>query len=335
MMITRLTKEIIAGGVLVGVEALLLYGHGGLLNRYPTTTASPKQANNVHYVPVTKLASVQNSRNWAGYEVTANTYKSVSASWQVPQMTSIRGVAAQWIGLGGVNSHELVQTGTIEQKHANGNPTADVFVEKLPNHAQNVMSVPLGSKISASITPAGNNQWTLSVSATYNGQTRNKSVTMNISPRYAQGMETSAEWIFEDPANTQGSLYHLGKTNPVTFGHVEANGQAIGTASALIMTGRAGQPRVEPTMMKKGAFTIQDVRGSFRRPFPVNSWGPGNGIIWQRQGGEFHISGPGFSITTSRSASGDGGLGISGGWSPLSHSIVIRVPQGLWGGISL
>ncbi len=333
MMITRLVKEIVAGGVLVGIEAALLYGHGGLLNRYQSTTASPKQANNVRYVPVTKLASVQNSQNWAGYEVTSHTYRSVSASWQVPEMVRTHGVAAQWIGLGGVNSHELVQTGTIEQQTGNSGPTADVFVEKLPNHAQNIMSVPLGSQISASITPTGNNQWTLSVSARYNGQTRSKSVTMDVSPRYAQGMETSAEWIFEDPANTQGSLYHLGKTKPVTFSHVEANSQAVGSASALIMTGRMGQPRVEPTMMKEGAFTVQTVRGSFRRPFPVNTLRPGNGVIWQQQGGGFSISGPGFSITSPGYGQSDGGG--SGGWPPFVHSVVIRVPKGPWGAMGL
>ena len=331
---TRLVKEVIAGGVLVGLEALLLYGHGGLFNRYPITTASPKQANNVRYVPVTKLASVQNSQNWAGYEVTSGTYTSVSASWRVPQVTSPRGVAAQWIGLGGVNSHELVQTGTIEQQSGNG-PTADVFVEKLPNHAQNIMSVPLGAQISASITPAGNNQWTLSISANYNGQTRTKSVTMNVSPNYALGMGTSAEWIFEDPANTQGSLYHLAKTQPVTFSHVEANGQAVGTASALIMTGGVGRPRVEPTMMKKGAFTVQDVRGWFRRPFPVSNWGPGSGVIREQQGGGFSISGPGFSITTPGYGDGAGTLGGWGGWTSFVHSVVIRIPRGPWTGVSL
>ncbi|WP_020374840.1 G1 family glutamic endopeptidase [Sulfobacillus thermosulfidooxidans] len=331
---TRIVKEIVAGGILVGIEAFLLYGHGHLLSRNVVPSSLSPTANTVSYAPVTKLASVQSSQNWAGYEVNSGTYQSVSASWQVPELMSARGVAAQWIGLGGVNSRDLLQTGTIEQQTANG-PTADVFVEKLPDHAQNIMTVPIGSTITASIAPAGPNQWNLSITANYQGQTRTKTVTMNVSSQYAQGMETSAEWIFEDPANTQGSLYHLARTQPVTFSHVEANDQAITSANALIMTGPQGQARVEPTLMKQGAFTTEDVRGPMRQRYLVHPWQPGSGVIWQGPGASFSISGPGFSITESGYGPGFQNLGSFGSWSSPIQPFIIQVPWTPWQNINL
>lgn len=276
---TRIVKEIVAGSVLVALEALLLYGHdlfGGQSNSAVLPTA-----NHVHYAPVTRLASIQHSQNWAGYEVTADSYRSVSATWRIPALSSSRGVAAQWIGLGGVNSRELIQTGTIEQQTRQG-PSADVFVEKLPNHAQNLMTVPIGASIAAAIVPGGVNQWKLTITARYQGQVHTKSVMMQISPAYARGIETSAEWIFEDPAHNRGALYPLATTQPLTFQNVEANNQPIGSASALIMTGRRGQAKVEPSMMRSGAFTVTDVRHASLRPYPWRRWRERTPVVvWQ------------------------------------------------------
>ncbi len=338
----RLLKEVLAGITLCGVEAFLLYGHGGAL---PQTGNAAQNAQSVKYAPVTKLASVQSSQNWAGYVVSSGTYKSVSASWTVPQLQGSQGVAAQWVGLGGVNSQDLLQTGTIEQAGSNGT-TAQVFVEELPQHAQDVMTVPVGAKISAAISPVNGSEWDLSVTSSYQGKTQTKTVPMTVASSYVAGMESSAEWIFEDPASTSGSLYPLGVTNNVTFSKVLTNNQPVTSASALVMTGADGQPEVEPSSMKNGSFTTSETSGGSSQitpgqGFPFSEFGQGGsgnaspGSSAFGWGGYGQGSGGGYgSGGFSWSTTGGGGYG-SQGYSYPQSQIVIQIPSATQSGIQI
>ncbi|MCY0907448.1 MAG: G1 family endopeptidase [Sulfobacillus thermotolerans] len=330
----RLVRQVVAAMALCGVEALLLYGHNHLGSLVLTGSAAPgvsQQAQDVKYAPVTKLASVQSSQNWAGYVVSSGQYRSVSATWTVPAIQNGSGVAAQWVGLGGVKSQDLLQTGTIEQQNSNGAVTAQVFVEELPQHAQDIMTVPIGSTISASIEPVSSDQWDLTITAVHQGQTQTKTVPMTVSAAYAAGMETSAEWIFEDPANTTGNLYPLATTKKVTFSKVQANNQAVTSANALVMTGPGGQPEVEPSVMKNGAFSTKEVSGGAVFPSPSqgfpfsefpqgiglgNGGGLGDGYGMGNGFGGFGWQGPGYGV----------GYGPQGFWFP-STPVIIQVPS--------
>lgn len=178
-------------------------------------------------------ANTQGSQNWAGYIVTpsssGSSYSSVSGSWTVPAISNGQqnGAAAQWIGLGGVSSTDLLQMGTIEQIE-NGQPVAEVFWEKLPSPAQYVMTVPIGSTINASISPSADLNSTWNLTFTVNGQPQTQTISpVTLDSSYAQGIGTSAEWISEDPSNENNELYPLANMGTVSYKSAMVNDQAL------------------------------------------------------------------------------------------------------------
>src|SRR5690348_4888732 len=84
------------------------------------TTAVRAQTNasaNVPQAPTLQPADgAGTSSNWAGYVAEGGTYTGVSGAWHVPvpQDSAATSVAADatWVGIGGVESHDLIQAGT-------------------------------------------------------------------------------------------------------------------------------------------------------------------------------------------------------------------------------
>ncbi|WP_411681017.1 G1 family glutamic endopeptidase [Clostridium thailandense] len=186
-------------------------------------------------ITVTKTSlpdNIQESNNWAGYVVTptsSNAYTSVSGSWTVPNVSASKknAVAAQWIGLGGVSSEDLLQMGTVEEIE-NGQPVAEVFWEKLPDVAQDVMSVPIGSTINVSISNSSDSTWSLTFTAnTPDGKTETQTVSTTLDSSYAQGIGTSAEWISEDPSDANSKLVPLANMGTVKYQSAMVNGGAL------------------------------------------------------------------------------------------------------------
>lgn len=183
-------------------------------------------------------ANTEGSENWAGYIDTPNSnnsYNSVSGSWVVPNISksSSSSAAAQWIGLGGVTSSDLLQMGTMEQME-NGQPVAEVFWEQLPSVAQNVMSVPIGSKINVSISKAkdSNSVWNLTFTAnTPDNKVESKTITATLDSSYIQGIGTSAEWISEDPSNQNDKLFPLANMGTVQYQSALVNGQPLNASA--------------------------------------------------------------------------------------------------------
>lgn len=182
-------------------------------------------------------ANTEKSGNWAGYIATPasqdDAYTSVSGSWTVPNISSSQqnALAAQWIGLGGVNSEDLLQMGTIEEIE-NGQPVANVFWEKLPDASQNVMSIPIGSTISVTISRASDSTWNLTFTATTpEGETIGKTISTTLDSSYEQGIGTSAEWISEDPSNQYNQLLPLANTDTVKYQSAKANGNSLNDSS--------------------------------------------------------------------------------------------------------
>jgi hypothetical protein len=186
-------------------------------------------------------ANTQESENWAGYIDTPSSgsgYTSVSGNWTVPNISASQqsAVAAQWIGLGGVSSTDLLQMGTIEQIE-NGQPVAEIFWEQLPSPSQNVMTVPIGSTINASITPSADSSSTWNLTFTINGQSQTQTIApITLTTSYAQGIGTSAEWISEDPSNQNDQLYPLANMGTVSYQSATVNGQPLNS------TGNQVQP---------------------------------------------------------------------------------------------
>ncbi|WP_100487783.1 G1 family glutamic endopeptidase [Sporolactobacillus pectinivorans] len=176
----------------------------------------------------------EESSNWAGYAVTRSDslkYTSVDGSWVVPVASgSSSSLGSQWIGLGGISSGDLLQMGTIEQFQGN-REVATLFWEQLPANAQDIMTVPVGSRIYAKIYQGRNNTWYLQFQVIEpNGKKATKNISVNsakLNSTYAQGIGTSAEWISEDPSNGSGNLYPLANTGVVQYANTTANNKAI------------------------------------------------------------------------------------------------------------
>jgi hypothetical protein len=71
--------------------------------------------------------------NWAGYAALGTGYRSVAATWTVPTVTcsSSNDVVGAWVGLGGIASSAVEQTG-VEAGCATGRPRYRAWVELAP-----------------------------------------------------------------------------------------------------------------------------------------------------------------------------------------------------------
>ncbi|MGC7870501.1 G1 family glutamic endopeptidase [Desulfosporosinus sp. SYSU MS00001] len=223
----------------------------------PIPQLQEPQSSNSTTTTTTLPENTQGSENWAGYINTPDTgesYTSVSGSWTIPTISASQtdAVAAQWIGLGGVSSTDLLQMGTIEEID-NGQPVAKVFWEKLPSTAQNVMTVPIGSTISASIAPSTGSSSTWTLTFTINGETPGQTIpSVTLSSDYAQGIGTSAEWISEDPSNQNGQLYPLANMGSFTYHSAMVNGQSlksIGNVQPVALVSQSGDVLIAPSKL--------------------------------------------------------------------------------------
>lgn len=184
--------------------------------------------------------NTEKSSNWAGYIVTpaskSDSYTSISGSWTVPSISSNNenAVAAQWIGLGGVDSSDLLQMGTMEQLE-NGQPVAVVFWEQLPDVAQNIMTIPINSTISVNIYNSSGSTWNLTFTATTpSGEIKTQTISTTLDSSYAEGIGTSAEWISEDPSDVYGKLVPLANTDVVKYESAKVNGNSLSDSSNTI-----------------------------------------------------------------------------------------------------
>ena len=138
-------------------------------------------------------SSIDKSSNWAGYVTSGGTYTSISGSWLIPQISSPTANTADssWIGIGGVTSRDLIQTGTQAVINAAGQISYQAWYELLPRGSVPIsFSINPGDSITASITQQQNDQWSISLRDNTNGQNFQTTVT------YSSSL-SSAEWIEE------------------------------------------------------------------------------------------------------------------------------------------
>jgi len=74
-----------------------------------------------------------NGVNWSGYAAVGPGYRSVAATWSMPTVTctSQRQVVGAWVGLGGIASDAVEQTG-IEARCSTGRPEYRAWAELAP-----------------------------------------------------------------------------------------------------------------------------------------------------------------------------------------------------------
>ncbi|MCY0888632.1 MAG: hypothetical protein OWQ59_09280 [Alicyclobacillaceae bacterium] len=235
--------------------------------------------------PVYYAANVMGSKNWAGYVDLANNgqlLRTVTGSWQVPSVHGAeQSAAAQWIGLGGVQTTDLLQMGTVETVQ-NGQASNVLFWEKLPGAAHDWVSLPAGATVSASIQPVPGQQgmFELKATVTANGQSKTFTKYVPVSYTYASQMEQSAEWISEDPSNQNLSLVPLANMGTIHYSDATANGQPIvqsdaSTQRMVLVDPNQDTALIRPSGLTNGytAFTTKptgnSVSGETQGPQPV------------------------------------------------------------------
>jgi len=96
--------------------------------------------------------------------------------WTVPQFApdSPAGADATWVGIGGVNTRDLIQAGTQQTVSGNGSTQYQAWVETLPQASHPVpLTVNPGDSVSIAITqsPQAQDQWQVSFTNNTTGQT--------------------------------------------------------------------------------------------------------------------------------------------------------------------
>jgi hypothetical protein len=183
------------------------------------------------------------STNWSGYVATSGGYTSVSGSWRVPAATG-NGISTTadgtWIGIGGVFSNDLIQTGTGNTIDANGQVSTYAFYELLPDVALEIpsLSVSAGDSMSANITETSSGVWQITITDNTRGQTFSTSVNYVSS-------HSSAEWIEEDPSYASGAQVPFDNFGSAAF--TASSATASGTSATI--AGNNGRPI---TMLSSG-----------------------------------------------------------------------------------
>ncbi|MFI0899038.1 G1 family glutamic endopeptidase [Streptomyces sp. NPDC020983] len=162
-----------------------------------------------------------NGYNWGGYAATGSGFTSVSASWTEANATcnSTDDLYAPWVGIDGYGSSTVEQTG-VATDCSSGRPVHQAWYEMYPANPVylSVSSYPVsaGDHITALVTYAGSNNYTLKLTDSTRGWTY--STTKSLSAR-----RVSAEVIIESPT---GAYPNFGTLN---FTSATVNGSSLGS----------------------------------------------------------------------------------------------------------
>jgi hypothetical protein len=236
------------------------YGHGG-------DTMMPRRE-------ATASATTQ---NWAGYTDLgqAGAFTSVATSWVQPAVTctAAQTFSSFWVGLDGVGTQTLEQTGT-EADCENGTPVYAGWYELFPAAPVFYNSpVQAGDQMSASVVANGGGSFTLTLADASEGwkQVTNKFVTGSTL--------SSAEVVAEAPSSQ--SVLPLANFGTVNFTNATVNGQGIGNDGpiALTMVSGAGVTEATPSALNDNDnFTVTwDSSGDTATTGTGNGTGTGTG----------------------------------------------------------
>jgi hypothetical protein len=269
-----------------------------------TVTTSQAQPTTTNPQAVNSVVGSNLSYNWAGYQATGGTFTGVSGTWTVPAVPSANTTEADatWVGIGGVESHDLIQAGTQALINGSGAPAYQAWYEILPNTTQQVpLTVSAGDSMSVSIaeTATGSGEWNVSIRDNTTGQSYSTSLAYNSS-------QSSAEWIEEMPSDGS-SFVPIDNFGTVSFSGATAveNGDSVSMTSAgateLTMVNGAGQTLASPSAIGADGESFTVTRSTNTSASTI---GYGNG------------SGSGYFVVGGRGGLGRGwhrtGVGIEG-----------------------
>ncbi len=182
----------------------------------PTRTAPPQAT-------AVKPSRVIKSSNWSGYGLRNKQYVSVSAEWTQPEVDCSAGDEANvsiWVGLDGVKSHSVEQTGTSADCPANG--TRAVYYAWYEMYPEPMHRAPMlvrpGDRFSALVHELSAEKFELTLKNLTTDQ------SFKTSASRPGGWATSAEWVVEPAAlcNPTCAGSQLAQFADVTFTSVAA-----------------------------------------------------------------------------------------------------------------
>jgi hypothetical protein len=229
----------------------------------PRTPQSPAQPNPAPRPQVTP--SQDTSHNWSGYAATGGKFSSVTGTWTIPQVDSNGepGVGATWVGIGGVNSRDLIQAGTQETDGGSGRVRYSAWVETLPQVSQPVpFAIRPGDSVTVTIAEQSANNWSIDFKNNTTGK------TYHTSKRYTSS-HSSAEWVVEAPSSV-GGILPLDNFGNVSFDEASAtlNGQSANlsqmNAQPITMLGNGGQKLAVPSAIGSDgdSFSVSRIESS-------------------------------------------------------------------------
>jgi hypothetical protein len=218
-------------------------GPGGPVRRRPVPTPPGTP-------PAAVTPSTDTSRNWAGYNATGGQFTAVTGTWIVPHVnaqgaTSIS-TDASWVGIGGVTSRDLIQSGSEAEVVGPGDVVYDTWIEMLPAPPTVVpLAIVPGDSVSVAITQTQPGTWSISLKNGTTGKSYQTSVQYRSS-------NSSAEWV-EEAASTRRTVVPLDQFGKVQFTNASAveNGKQVNLeeahASPITMAGPNRQPLAVPS----------------------------------------------------------------------------------------
>jgi hypothetical protein len=230
----------------------------------------------IHMAAAQPAASADTSRNWSGYAAQNGTYTQVSGTWKVPSVTGSDPSAADaaWVGIGGVSSTDLIQSGTQDSFDANGQATTSAFYELLPDAPVTIPTVTPrpGDTVTVSISQQQPDQWRIAFTDTTTGQTYSTTVS------YSSSL-SSAEWIEEAPSDGYGTV-PLANFGSVSFTHASTNEGTLAQSGAqpIAMADDQGQTLAAPSVLGSdgASFSVSDQQQSIGSSNPgTPGYGPG------------------------------------------------------------
>lgn len=214
------------------------------------------------------VASSPGDGYWSGYASTGQTFTGVTGSWVQPNVTcnqSYNQETAYWVGLDGVSSQFVEQTGT-QTECKGGHATPGLFYEFYPDPPEypstDTYPVDVGDSFTGTVLNSNHNFTLKLVNHT-------KGWTFTISKSVPNAPASSAEWVIEGVhVNAPGSANKLmSNFAPVTFTNCEDqfNGavRPINASAniAYTFTNDVGAIEAEPSALGNNgtSFTITHV----------------------------------------------------------------------------
>jgi len=171
------------------------------------------------------LGSRDESTNWSGYDVTGDSYTTVTATWVQPRVKDSGGrssATALWVGIDGDGSDTVEQIGT--EAYSEGAVAYAAWYEMYPDYPVTIgMSIHPGDVLTATVTWLKPSIFRLRLDNATTGDTYSTDQIVTIPPALA-----SAEIIAEAPSTGFGDVVRIADYTLAGFTDCYVEGKPLG-----------------------------------------------------------------------------------------------------------